>query len=276
MSESTYIVRRKIKATCLGLRFLLCRVFSVKKKRVVFSTFEGDGGFCCNPRYIAEELHRRHPEMEFIWLTHDPTREFPPYIRAVKDTSWRTAYYLSTAHIWIDNYRKPYGTRKRKSQIYIQTWHASLGFKAVGLYRGAAFPKIARLVSAWDSSLIDRILSNSDYCDRIYPKKLLYDGPTLRVGSPRVDPLINDRAELKKRLHQQLKMPENTKIFALCANISRRREQRKKASHRRTAEPGLPTCLACAGDENRASMAYPAAFASTIICEDGKNAGRAE
>ena len=34
----------------------LARIFPVKKNKVVFTAFEGDGGYCCNPRYIAEEL----------------------------------------------------------------------------------------------------------------------------------------------------------------------------------------------------------------------------
>lgn len=213
MSEEAYLAFRKRKARWLNLRFRLCHIFSIQKHRVVFSTYEGDGGFCCNPRYIAEELHRRHPEAELIWLSHSKAGGFPPYIHVVRDTPWRVAYYLSTAHIWIDNYRKPMGTLKRAGQIYIQTWHASLGFKAVGLYRGKAFPEIARRVSAWDSQLIDRVLSNSDYCDRIYPKKLLYDGPTLRVGSPRVDPLISCREELKERLHDQLQLAPEIKCL---------------------------------------------------------------
>ena len=180
------------------------RLFPVRKNKVVFSTFEGDGGFCCNPRYIAEELYSRNKKLKLIWLTRKSSEDFPPYITVKKYSTLNIVYHLSTAKVWVDNYRKPFGTLKRKNQLYIQTWHASFGFKAVGLFRGSLFPPIARLVSEWDSNLIDYMVSNSAYCDRIYPKKILYNGPTIRSGSPRVDCLINQRMGLHNALCKKL------------------------------------------------------------------------
>lgn len=213
MSDSKYIQKRKAKAKRLSFLFLLMRVFPINKKKIVFSAFEGAGGFCCNPRYIAEELYKRNNTYQMIWLTHDTSKAFPSYITPVKDTTINTAYHLTTAKIWVDNYRKPFGTLKRKGQCYFQTWHASIGFKAVGLFRGAAFPPIARLVSEWDSNLADYFLSNSDYCDKVYPKKLLYNGPTLKVGSPRVDCIINKRDELYKKIRQRYGLNHLAKIL---------------------------------------------------------------
>ena len=163
-----------------------------------------------------------------VWLTHDITRAFPSYIHPVKDTPLNTAYHLSTAKVWVDNYRKPYGTLKRKGQLYIQTWHATIGFKAVGLFRGEAFPKIARLVSEWDSSLVDYCLSNSKYCDEVYPKKLLYNGPTLRVGSPRVDPLINDRETLHIKLREDLGLDGDVKLLLFAPTFRSGNQQGKR------------------------------------------------
>ncbi len=212
-SDIKYIELRKRKAKRLSLLFRIMWFFPIKKNKVVFSSYEGDGGFCCNTRYIAEELHKRHPELLMVWLLHDTSKPFPEYIEKVKDTTFNTVFHLSTAKIWIDNYRKPYGTLKRKNQFYLQTWHATIGFKAVGLYRGEAFPEIARLVSEWDSNLADYFLSNSEYCDQVYPKKLLYNGPTLRTGSPRVDPLINNKDELRVKIREELNLEQNVKLL---------------------------------------------------------------
>lgn len=208
-SENKYIENRRRKAKRLSLLFRIMRVFPIRRNKIVFACFEGDGGYGCNPKYIAEELIRRNLGYKLIWLTHDVKREFPREIKVVKDDMLHTAYHLSTAKVWIDNYRKPYGTLKRKGQVYIQTWHASIGFKAVGLYRGEKFPKIARLVSEWDSNLADYVISNSDYCDEVYPKKLLYSGPTLRVGSPRVDPLINKTEKERETVCNKLGIDAN-------------------------------------------------------------------
>ena len=224
--EDEYIKLRKKQANMLSRKFLLMRVFPIKKNKIVFSAFEGDGGFCCNPRYLAEEMHRRGKNYHMVWLTHDVTREFPDYIEVVQDTPWNIAYHLSTAKVWIDNYRKPFGTLKRKGQYYIQTWHASIGFKAVGLYRGKAFPKIARMVSEWD--LADYFISNSDYCDKIYPKKLLYSGPTLRTGSPRVDCLINCKEELRAIVRKRYGVNEDAKLLMFAPTFRGGNQKGKK------------------------------------------------
>lgn len=230
-TDTGYICMRKRRARRLTALFHLMCIFPVNRNKIVFSAFEGDGGYGCNPKYIAEELHKRNSSYKLIWLTHKPNcheHEFPSYIQPVKDTVLRTAYHLSTAKVWVDNYRKPYGTVKRNNQLYIQTWHATIGFKAVGLFRGDAFPKIARLVSEWDSGLADYFLSNSRYCDDVYPKKLLYSGPTLRVGSPRVDPLINDKDRLHMKLRKRLGIEKDMKLLLFAPTFRGGSQQGEK------------------------------------------------
>ena len=204
------------------------RVFPIKKNRVVFSTFEGDGGFCCNPRYIAEELHRQRPDVEMIWLTRKSETEFPDYIKVKNYTDWNIARYLSTAKVWVDNYRKPYGTLKRKGQFYLQTWHASIGFKAVGLYRGDKFPEIARIVSESDSALADYFISNSEYCNKVYPKKLLYSGPTLMTGSPRVDCLIHKDEKCIEAVRERIGVQKNIKLVMFAPTFRGGNQKGKK------------------------------------------------
>ena len=113
--EEAYISKRKRQAFINSLRYRVCRIFPVKKKRIVVCTFEGKGGFCCNPKYIVEELHKRDNAYEIVWLVNDITKEFPSYVRKVETTPWNRAYWLSTSKVWIDNYRTPFGTKKRIS-----------------------------------------------------------------------------------------------------------------------------------------------------------------
>ena len=87
MTEKDYIRYRKLKAFGNKLCFIICRIFPVKKNRISVCTFEGKGGFGCNPRYIVEELHRRSPEYEFVWFVNDMNKEFPSYIKKVKGLS---------------------------------------------------------------------------------------------------------------------------------------------------------------------------------------------
>ena len=116
-TEEAYIKKRKRKALRVNMLYHLMRIFPVKKNKVVFTAFEGDGGYCCNPRYIAEELLKRKKNYEIVWLVNNMNRQFPEGIRKVKNTFLNRVYHLTTAKVWVDNSRKAYGTSKRKKQL---------------------------------------------------------------------------------------------------------------------------------------------------------------
>lgn len=195
--EQRYIQKRIWEARFQSIPFYLCRIFPIRKKKIVFCCIEGTTGYSCNPKYIAEELIRENEDYELVWFVNDMTKKFPKEIKAVHNTLWNRAYHLATAHFWIDNSRKQLEVRKRKGQVYIQTWHAKLGFKPTCLDRGASFSRIAYLVSKHDSDLVDYWLSNSDWYDKTLKTGSLYEGKTFRTGSPRCDILVkasNDKA----------------------------------------------------------------------------------
>lgn len=211
--ERSYIFYRRLKAFCNSLAFYLCRVFPIDKKLVSVCTFEGKGGFGCNPKYIVQELHKRDPELRFVWFVNDMSKEFPDYIKHVSNTLWNRAYWLSRSKIWIDNYRKPYGTIKRNGQFYVNTWHGMIGFKTIGLWRGKAFSKMAYLVSKNDSNMVDYFLSDSKFCSTFFPKGLVYSGSFLESGSPRCDILIQKNDAIKRRFRIKYELPLDCKCL---------------------------------------------------------------
>lgn len=216
-SERIYIAKRKVKAFLHSLAYYVCRIFPVDQKKIVMWTFEGDGGYGCSPKYVAEEILKRNREnrtaYKIVWLVNDVAKEFPGEIEKVKSTLWSRAYHLSTARIWISNTRTFYGTRKRKKQHYIQTWHATICIKPIGKYRGNLLPKMAYLVSAHDSELIDYVLSGSAWCDHMYPDGLIYDGEIIKTGTPRCDVLINQREEKCRQIRREYGLSEDVKIM---------------------------------------------------------------
>lgn len=211
--EQRYIQKRIRKAGFQSIPFYLCRIFPIHKKKIAFCCIEGTTGYTCNPKYIAQELIRRNKGYELVWLVNDMSKQFPKEIKAVHNTLWNRAYHLTTARFWIDNSRKQLETRKRKGQVYIQTWHAKLGFKPTCLDRGASFSKIAYLVSKHDSDLIDYVLSNSKWYDDTLPAGMIYNGEILRTGSPRCDILVNDKSKAGKMLRQKYQLPADAKIL---------------------------------------------------------------
>ena len=205
--EKRYISRRIWKARLQSIPFYLFRLFPIKKNKIVFCCIEGTTGYTCNPKYIAEELIRRGGGFQLVWLVNDITKEFPEEIQVVHNTLWKRAYHLATAHFWVDNSRKQLEVRKRKGQIYIQTWHAKLGFKPTCLDRGKSFSKIAYLVSKHDSDMIDYVLSNSKWYDDTLPTGMIYSGSVLRTGSPRCDILVNNRERQHRKVRERYGLP---------------------------------------------------------------------
>ncbi|MCI9440728.1 MAG: hypothetical protein HFH15_05735 [Ruminococcus sp.] len=232
VAEDRYILKRKIQAFGNTVLFMLCRIMPIQRNKIAVCTFEGKGGFGCNPKYIVEELHRRSSVYRFVWFVNDCEKEFPNYIRKVKNTAWNRIWHLATSKIWIDNYRKPYGTVKRKGQYYIQTWHATIGFKSIGLWRKDAFSKMAYLVSKNDSDMIDYVVTDSEWCDEMYPKGLVYNGEFLRVGAPRCDVLYGEREKERKKIRKTYGLAETDKIvmYAPTFRETQRNGKRSVAS----------------------------------------------
>lgn len=212
MNEKRYIQYRKVKALGNKICFMVCRMFPIKKNRIVVCTFEGKSGFGCNPKYIVEELHKRNENYEFVWLVNDTKKTFPGYIKKVPNTLWSRAYWLATSKIWIDNYRKPFGTIKRKNQYYFQTWHGTIGFKSTGLLRKKAFSKVAYLVSKNDSDMIDYVIIDSKWCEVMDPKALVYDGAFLKTGAPRCDILYGDKSDIRNQFREKIGLSQTDKI----------------------------------------------------------------
>lgn len=226
--EKMYIRKRKIKAFLNSLCFYACRIFPIKKERISVCTFEGKGGFGCNPKYIVEELHRRNPKYEIIWFVNDLNKSFPDYIKKVPNTLWSRAFWLTTSKIWIDNYRKPYETVKRAGQYYINTWHGATGFKTIGLWRGKAFSKMAYLVSKNDSDMIDCIPVDSEWCAQYYPKGLVYSGELIKTGSARCDVMYGNKEKAKEKFRKKHNVDKDTKIVMFAPTFRERNDAGKR------------------------------------------------
>lgn len=217
INEELYIIKRKIIAITQSMLFYLFRIIPINNNKIVFCCIEGTTGYSCNPKYIAEQCIKKNQNGEtsfqLVWLVNDISKEFPKDIKVVRNTIWNRAYHLSTAHIWIDNSRKQLEVRKRKNQVYIQTWHAKLGFKPTGLDRGESFSQIAYLVSKHDSDMVDYWLSNSEWYDKTLKTGALYDGKIIKSGSPRCDILVNRSYSDKIRIRYRYNLPENVKLI---------------------------------------------------------------
>lgn len=228
--EFAYIRERKIKAFLESLCFYVCRIFPVQKRLVSVCAFEGKGGFGCNPKYVVEELHRRNPSYKFVWFVNKNgwDKKFPSYIKKVPNTVCGRAFWLSRSKIWIDNYRKPFGTVKRKNQYYLNVNHYTVAIKCTGLYRGNGFSEMAYIISKNDSDMVDDFVIDSDWCEKISPKALVYDGTYQKTGAPRCDILFGDRSEYKKIFRKKHNLPEDCKVLMFAPTFREGSENGKR------------------------------------------------
>ena len=203
-----------VRKCVIKAEFRICRIFPVRKKRVVFCNVWGFGD---NPKWIAKALRRADKSVEIIFVTDRSMAEHVPKgIRVVQTNTPKAVYYLATAHVWVDCNRKEPYIVKRSGQIYIQTWHGSLPLKKIeGDYAGLTEEYLEN--ARRDSKMTDLCLSNGEFMNDIYRKAFEYECELMITGSARMDPLIrpNHRRVIRTKKEIAALVGENKGIQAI-------------------------------------------------------------
>lgn len=176
-------------------RYFLFKNVPIIDNRVVFFVFQGK--YTCNSKYIAEKLLELHPEYEVIFVVNEEVENkealgVPEGVKFVLKDSTEAYYALATAHYWIDNalccvWRS---VPKRKGQIYINTWHGSLGIKRLsGNKHWRSRAKVADKVT-------DYFLTNSVFDEHVFSESFWPHVAHMKVGHPRND-IFFDEAKMK-------------------------------------------------------------------------------
>lgn len=197
----------------------------IENSKIVFSNFNGKG-YGCNPKYILDEILKRKLPYELYWLVDnisDAIETFPPEVRLVNLRTRNAIKELATAKIWIDNQRKvpqiKRGLKKKSGQIYIQTWHGSLGIKRLDNDVKAFNNKNNQnwiSQAKFDSEITDYLLINSEFENKILPKALWFNKKILKIGHPRNDIFFVNKfreKQIKKRVFEMLKIHSDKKIL---------------------------------------------------------------
>lgn len=180
------------------------------------------GAYGCSPKYIAEEIRRQGLEWDLVWEVEshvlDYIDAFPKGMRLVMRGSQESMRELATAHIWVENERKTTllskGLFKRTGQVYIQTWHGSLGIKKTGSERHDATKSGIALCEA-DDRQMDYFISNAAYTTDFYRSVFSRStGEVLEYGCPRNDIFFRtDGSELRRKVCERLGIGNGRKIL---------------------------------------------------------------
>lgn len=209
----------KLKQVVKPILTIIIKVFGLlplKKNKILFSAFSARS-YSDNPKYIAEELLKEGVNVDCVFvLDHDLTGTVPSGIRIVKYNTLKYLYELATSKFWVDNTRKQDFIVKRKDQIYIQTWHGALPFKKIEKDISVLLTDKYIRTAKNDSEMINYLLTNSKFGEKILRQSFWYDGQILITGSPRLDVLFKDNLELKKTIQTKVHLDPKIK-YALYA-----------------------------------------------------------
>lgn len=196
----------------ISIPLLFCKI---KNNKILISNYYGRG-YGDNGKYIAEEIIKKGLDYDIVWLLRKELigkAEFPSGIRIVEYGSLRGLYELATAKIWIDNCRKTFYPIKRKKRFYIQTWHGGIALKKVEKDVEDKLSPLYIMYAKKDSKMVDLMISNSEFCTKMYRNAFWYDNEILEIGSPRCDIFFSEKLSIIKKVKKYYGINEENKIL---------------------------------------------------------------
>ena len=187
----------------LRLVFSSFGIFPIKRNRVTFISFNGKQ-YSCNPRAVSEKIMCEN-RYEIIWAFSDPGKManiVPDSVRCVRFKSLTFYYLVKTSRVVVMNGRSDGTFSRRKGQFFIQTWHASNGYKVIKADRGVS-AKISWLACK-DFSFVN-VGCQHMLTERVHGTMHFY-GETIE-GTPRMDKIIQGNADVRERVLEGLGIP---------------------------------------------------------------------
>lgn len=214
--------------TICGLRFKrhklpqdqkLYHHLPIQSNKIVFHSFMN--GYSCNPKYICEEIIRQKLPYELVWVVNRHVLKcidsFPKEVRLVIKGTEASLKEYATARIWIENTRRndllKKGLFKRKGQTVFQTWHGSMGIKAITSDRHNVPPYTLKLTELGCREL-DHLLSHSTWESERFKGFFFNHGQIHEVGHARNDILIaGDHDAIRKKVYDSLGVAPDAKLL---------------------------------------------------------------
>ncbi len=169
-----------------------------------------------SPKYIYEYIQKNYPgRYKFIWIINDKKSKIPYKHTKVKRFSIRYCYYLARSKYYIFNSRQPVWVKKRKDNVFLQTWHGSplkrLVFDIEDISSASSrykkqFYKQSR---SWDY-----LVAPNQYSSDIFRRSFMYKKEMLETGYPRNDILHGkDKRQMADKLRDKLGIPKDKKTI---------------------------------------------------------------
>lgn len=201
-------MNRRLKNLCWRFLRFAFSLFRLDNRKVFFRSY-GGLNYSCNPKAISEKLHEIAPDMKIVWSFKNPSKveNVPEYVTKVKRNSFQEIKSLFTSKFWVMNAGFVF-PKKRKGQIFIDTWHGDRAFKKVEISADGK----ENIADSY--KVADVVLSGSDYGDRVFRNAMRFSGKILRVGSPRNDIFFSKDLDLKtESVKRGLGIAKNARVL---------------------------------------------------------------
>lgn len=195
---------------------MLGNLFKIEEKWVVFfdlfsKNYNGD-----SIRPIAEELRKRHPDFKFYFCCKkkDIVKHIDMADEVIVEKTLRFKYVTSKAKYLISPMGFPNGGKKRKGQVFVQTWHGS-PIKKLYLSKDKNSKKFQKYARQFANT--DLFCNQGDVHTQYLVEAFnLNEKCIINSGLPRNDILFKDNENLKKRLKAELGLPSDKKVILYC------------------------------------------------------------
>lgn len=184
-------------------------LFKINNKKIIFQT--GRGMIDGNPKAIYDYMKENNKDYKLIWLVTKDTNTSKLDEKHYTNHSLMGLYHLATAKYWIRSESLGSILKKRKEQVYIQTWHGYGTMKKMGydVNNAKERPPLDH-VKEWDY-----LITNDQVSEDIMLSSTGYNKELAQIGTPRTDSILKNVQDDKfiKNLKKELHIPKNKKVI---------------------------------------------------------------
>ena len=216
---------KKIKIFLAKVYIFFLKILPIKKNRIYFVSNFGKR-LSCNPRAYFEYLYKNYKkEFDFYYCLNYKEKDLPEDVKTGRYCSLKDLYYLYTSKYVVNNFRFHSLFKKRKNQVYIQTWHgAPVPIKAV---EGAVENKLSKEYlrdAKNDGKYIDILTVGSKSVEKYFQKYFWTNGKIFNIGTPRYDALVNANQNDVIIAKDKIKIDKNKKLFLIAPTFDKNKK----------------------------------------------------
>lgn len=213
------VFKKILKVFALYIYNILYWIIPINKNTIIFESSVGRN-YTGNPKAIYEEIVEQKLDEKYkcIWILENLSENIPGKNKKVKRLRFRYFYYMIRAKFWIMDSRQPSYLKKKKGNVYIQTWHGT-PLKKLGLDMNFVNMGGHKDINEYrntfknNSSRWDFLISQNSYSTKIFKHAFAFDKTVLEIGYPRNDILFKYSENMVDKIKNKIGVDKSKKVI---------------------------------------------------------------